>query len=107
MQLKAMRVYAKKRGWKIAHEVQEIGSGAKTRPKREDLRNAARHREVRPIRLLELKRFNNEPDELMHVVFCDISCNKMSRNTNLQNYCLFSIRMCYFHESARSVFATF
>lgn len=37
MQLKAMRVYAKKRGWKIAHEVQEIGSGAKTRPKPEDL----------------------------------------------------------------------
>lgn len=44
MQLKAMRVYAKKRGWKIVHEIQEIGSGAKTRPKREDLLKAARRR---------------------------------------------------------------
>lgn len=33
MQLKAMREYAKKRKWKIKEEIQEIGSGAKTRPK--------------------------------------------------------------------------
>ncbi len=36
MQLKAMREYAKKRGWKIKNEIQEIGSGAKIRPEREE-----------------------------------------------------------------------
>jgi DNA invertase Pin-like site-specific DNA recombinase len=35
MQLAAMREYAKRRGWKIAIEEKEVGSGAKTRPKRE------------------------------------------------------------------------
>jgi len=37
MQLAAMREYAKRRGWKIAIEEREVGSGAKTRPKREEL----------------------------------------------------------------------
>lgn len=34
MQLEQMREYAKKRGWTIKHEIEEIGSGAKTRPKK-------------------------------------------------------------------------
>ena len=49
MQLAAMREYAKRRGWKVALEEKEVGSGAKTRPKREELLRAARRREVDAI----------------------------------------------------------
>src|SRR5262249_25522010 len=34
MQLAAMREYARKRGWTVAIEVQEVASGAKDRPER-------------------------------------------------------------------------
>jgi putative DNA-invertase from lambdoid prophage Rac len=46
LQQKAMREYAKKRGWNIALQIKEVGSGAKTRPQREELMKAARRREV-------------------------------------------------------------
>ena len=35
LQLSAMRDYAEKRGWAVAVEVQDVGSGATTRPQRE------------------------------------------------------------------------
>ena len=57
MQLAAMREYAKRRGWKIAIEEREIGSGAKTRPKREELLRAARRREVDAIVVWRLDRW--------------------------------------------------
>jgi putative DNA-invertase from lambdoid prophage Rac len=57
MQLSAMRVYAKRRGWKVALEEKEVGSGAKTRPKREDLLRAARRREVDAIVVWRLDRW--------------------------------------------------
>jgi predicted site-specific integrase-resolvase len=41
LQLAAMRDYVSKRGWKAVLEVQDIGSGASLRPKREELRKAA------------------------------------------------------------------
>src|SRR6187397_2881866 len=37
MQLAAMRDYARKRGWQIAFEVKDVGSGAALRQKREEL----------------------------------------------------------------------
>jgi putative DNA-invertase from lambdoid prophage Rac len=57
MQLAAMRLYAKRRGWKIAFEEKEVGSGAKTRPKREELLHAARRREVDAIVVWRLDRW--------------------------------------------------
>ena len=36
MQLSAMRSYARKRGWTVAVEVKDVGSGATTRPLREN-----------------------------------------------------------------------
>jgi DNA invertase Pin-like site-specific DNA recombinase len=36
LQIKAMREYAARRGWRIAVEVKEVGSGALQRPKRAD-----------------------------------------------------------------------
>jgi len=45
-QLEQMRGYAEKRGWQIKHEIEEIGSGAKTRLKREELLKLAKRRKV-------------------------------------------------------------
>ena len=41
-----MRDNAKKRSWAVAVEVQDVGSGATTRPQREKLIEAARRREI-------------------------------------------------------------
>ena len=49
LQQKAMCQYANKRGWKITLQIKEVGSGAKTRPQREELLKAARRREVDAI----------------------------------------------------------
>jgi putative DNA-invertase from lambdoid prophage Rac len=57
MQLSAMRTYAKRRGWKVSLEEREIGSDAKTRPKREELLRAARRREVDVIVVWRLDRW--------------------------------------------------
>src|SRR5712691_8141868 len=46
LQLAAMRDYVAKRGWKTAVEIQEVGSGAILRRKREELLKAARRREL-------------------------------------------------------------
>jgi len=65
LQLKGMRAYAKKRGWKIALEVKEIGSGAKTRPQREELLRAARRREVHVVIVLRLDRWGRSLADLV------------------------------------------
>jgi putative DNA-invertase from lambdoid prophage Rac len=57
MQLSAMRAYAKRRGWKVALEEKEVGSGAKTRPKRDELLRAARRRDVDAIVVWRLDRW--------------------------------------------------
>jgi putative DNA-invertase from lambdoid prophage Rac len=57
LQQKTMRQYANKRGWKIILQVKEVGSGAKTRPQREELLKAARRREVDVIIVWQLDRW--------------------------------------------------
>src|ERR1039458_700069 len=57
MQLLAMRAYAKRRGLKVALEEKEVGSGAKTRPKREEILKAARRREIDAIVVWRLDRW--------------------------------------------------
>jgi DNA invertase Pin-like site-specific DNA recombinase len=46
MQLSALRAYARRPGWKVALEVEEVGSGASQRPQRDELLRAARRREI-------------------------------------------------------------
>jgi len=65
LQLKAMRAYAKKRGWKVALEIKEVGSGAKTRPQREELLRAARRREVDVIIVWRLDRWGRSLADLV------------------------------------------
>jgi putative DNA-invertase from lambdoid prophage Rac len=68
MQLKAMREYAKKRGWKVTQEIQEIGSGAKTRPKREELLKDARRRQVDAIIVWRLDRWGRSVSDLIGTI---------------------------------------
>jgi putative DNA-invertase from lambdoid prophage Rac len=46
LQIRALREYAARRGWSIALQVREIGSGASERQLREKLLDAARRREI-------------------------------------------------------------
>ncbi|MFT3746137.1 MAG: recombinase family protein [Pyrinomonadaceae bacterium] len=68
LQLKALREYAKKRRWKIIREVQEVGSGAKTRPKREELLKDARRRQVDAILVWRLDRWGRSVSDLIGTI---------------------------------------
>src|SRR5260370_15050230 len=46
LQMRALREYAARRGWTIAMQVKEVGSGASQRQLREKFLDAARRREV-------------------------------------------------------------
>lgn len=65
MQLETMREYAKKRGWSIKHEIEEIGSGAKIRPKREELVKLAKQRKVDVIIVWRLDRWGRSLADLI------------------------------------------
>ena len=65
MQLKQMREYIKNRKWKLVIEFQEVGSGAKTRPKREELLRMARRREIDAILVWKLDRFGRSLVDLV------------------------------------------
>ena len=56
-QLSAMRGYARNRKWIVAVEVKDVGSGATTRPKREELIDAARRREIDAVLVCRLDRW--------------------------------------------------
>src|SRR5215472_5045819 len=57
LQLAAMRDYVAQRGWNITLEIQDVGSGASLRPKREELLKAARRRELDRIVVWRLDRW--------------------------------------------------
>jgi hypothetical protein len=57
MQLSAMRAYAKRRGWSVATEVEEVGSGVKSRPQREEILKVARRRKLDAIVVWRLDRW--------------------------------------------------
>jgi DNA invertase Pin-like site-specific DNA recombinase len=60
-----MRGYARKRGRAIAQQIKEIGSGAKTRPQREELLKTARRREVDVIIVWRLDRWGRSLADLV------------------------------------------
>jgi DNA invertase Pin-like site-specific DNA recombinase len=65
MQLKQMKDYIKAQNWKLTAEVQEVGSGAKTRPKREELLKLARRGEIDAILVWKLDRFGRSLVDLI------------------------------------------
>lgn len=65
MQLRQMREYAEHRGWRVVLKVQEVKSGAKHRPQREQLMDAARRREVDAIVVWRLDRWGRSLSDLV------------------------------------------
>lgn len=65
MQIKKMKEYVKARGWTVSLEVEEVGSGAKTRPKREELLKMAKQREIDAILVWKLDRFGRSLADLV------------------------------------------
>src|SRR5918996_875478 len=65
LQVKAMREYVKKRHWTLARQVTEIGSGAKHRPEREALLQAARRRDIDVVVVWRLDRWGRSMADLV------------------------------------------
>jgi putative DNA-invertase from lambdoid prophage Rac len=65
MQSRAMREYAARRGWTIAVNVREIGSGAAKREAREKLLEAARRREIDVVLVWRLDRWGRSVTDLL------------------------------------------
>ena len=65
MQIEAMRAYAERKDWQIASMVEEVGSGAKTRPRREELLRAARRKEIDVIVVWRLDRWGRSLVDLV------------------------------------------
>lgn len=83
LQIKDLREYAKKRQWKIEVEITDVASGAKTRPKREELLKLARQRKIDCILVWRLDRFGRSLadlittlDELNHLGVSFVSLNE-------------------------------
>ncbi len=65
MQSRALREYAARRGWTIAVNVREIGSGAAQRGTREKLLEAARRREIDVVLVWRLDRWGRSVTDLL------------------------------------------
>ncbi len=65
LQMRAMREYATKRGWTIAAQVKEVGSGAAERELREILMAAARRREIDVVLVWRLDRWGRSLVDLL------------------------------------------
>ena len=65
MQMRALRKYAARRGWTIAMQVKEVGSGASQRQMREKLMEAARRREIDVVLVWRLDRWGRSVTDLL------------------------------------------
>ena len=65
MQNRALREYAARRGWTIAMQVKEVGSGASQRQLREKLLEAARRREIDVVLVWRLDRWGRSVTDLL------------------------------------------
>jgi DNA invertase Pin-like site-specific DNA recombinase len=65
LQIRALREYAVRRGWTIALQVKEVGSGASQRQLREKLLDAARRREIDVVLLWRLDRWGRSVADLL------------------------------------------
>src|ERR1051326_1538752 len=65
LQIRALREYAVRRGWTIALQVKEVGSGASERQLREKLLEAARRREIDIVLVWRLDRWGRSVTDLL------------------------------------------
>ena len=65
LQIRAMREYSARRGWSIATQIKEVGSGAVERQLREKLLAAARRREIDAVLVWRLDRWGRSLADLV------------------------------------------
>jgi len=65
LQMRAMREYAARRGWTIATQIKEVGSGASERELRERLLAAARRRDIDAVLVWRLDRWGRSLVDLV------------------------------------------
>ncbi len=65
LQIKDLREFAKRRKWAIEMEISDVASGARSRPKREELLNLARQRKIDCILVWRLDRFGRSLADLI------------------------------------------
>ena len=65
MQTRALREYVARRGWTVAMQVREVGSGAVERKAREQLMEAARRREIDVVLVWRLDRWGRSVTDLL------------------------------------------
>src|SRR5271156_4042393 len=65
LQIRALREYAARRGWTIALQVKEVGSGAVQRQLREKLLDAAHRREIDVVLVWRLDRWGRSVADLL------------------------------------------
>lgn len=65
LQIRAMREYAARRGWTIALQVKEVGSGTSQRELRERVLDAARRREIDIVFVWRLDRWGRSVTDLL------------------------------------------
>src|SRR6201997_4560036 len=65
MQNRAMREYAARRGWTIAMQVKDVGSGAAQREAREELLEVARRRQIDVVLVWRLDRWGRSVTDLL------------------------------------------
>ena len=68
LQLSAMREHAERRGWAVVLDVEDVGSGVRDRPKRDDLMRAARRRELDLILVRRLDRWGRSLVDLITTI---------------------------------------
>jgi len=65
MQMRALREYVARRGWSIAMQVRDVGSGAVLRQAREQVIEAARRREIDVVLVWRLDRWGRSVTDLL------------------------------------------
>lgn len=65
LQIRSLREYAARRGWTIALQVKEVGSGASQRQLREKLLESARRREIDVVLVWRLDRWGRSVPDLL------------------------------------------
>jgi DNA invertase Pin-like site-specific DNA recombinase len=65
LQMRTMREYAAKRGWTVATEIKEVGSGAAERELRQKLLDAARRRDIDVVLVWRLDRWGRSLVDLV------------------------------------------
>src|SRR6202050_3930878 len=65
LQMRTMREYAAKRGWTVAIQIKEVGSGAAERELRQKLLDAARRRDIDVVLVWRLDRWGRSVADLL------------------------------------------